>query len=74
MKQKDDHVSGKNEHIVTQSKLTMKDMCETIEKAGILEKKDGTAPTAKEIFEYSSTGELFMIFEWYAIAKKILAG
>lgn len=52
-------------------KKTGKQMCETIVEAKILEKRDGTSPTAEEIWNYSSTGELYMIFEWYqdAIAK-----
>jgi hypothetical protein len=44
-------------------------MCETIVRAGILVKSDGTAPTAEEIFNYSPTGEMFMVFEWYRAAR-----
>jgi hypothetical protein len=50
----------------------MQEMCETIVKADFLRRKDGTAPTAREIFDYSPTGELFMVFEWYQTAKLIL--
>lgn len=52
---------------------TYKEMCETIEKADILRKKDGTKPTAQEIWNYSPTGELFMIHEWYEEAQAVLA-
>ena len=53
--------------------MTMKDMCETIIKADFLKKKDGSVPTAMEIFKYSPTGELCMVFEWYETAKEILS-
>ncbi len=53
-------------------KLTMKDMCETIEAAGFLCRIDGTKMTAYEIFNYSPSGELMRVFEWYEIAKKLL--
>jgi hypothetical protein len=52
--------------------MTYKEMCETIAAANILKFQDGTQPTAEQIFNYSPTGELFMIPEWYAIAKKKL--
>ena len=45
--------------------MTIKEMCEAIERADFLRKPDGTAPTAREIFEYSPTGELLMIYVWY---------
>jgi hypothetical protein len=54
--------------------LTMQEMCETIERAGFVKKKDGTLLTAREIFEYSPTGELVMIWEWYALAKQMEGG
>lgn len=44
------------------------DICEVIETSGILKKKDGSNPSAIEIFNYSPTGELFMIHEWFDIA------
>ena len=44
------------------------DICEVIETSGILKKKDGSNPSAIEIFNYSPTGELFMINEWFDIA------
>lgn len=47
---------------------TMKEMCETIVSADILCKKDGSALTPEEVFNYSPTGELFMVFMWYAEA------
>jgi hypothetical protein len=50
--------------------MTMKDMCEVIEKSGILN-TDDKKPTAREIFEYSSTGELSMVFVWYEVAKQL---
>jgi hypothetical protein len=49
-------------------KMTFKAMCEEIVAADFLRKKDGTAPTAEEIWRYSPTGELYMIFEWYETA------
>jgi hypothetical protein len=48
--------------------MTIKEMCEVIERAEILQRTDGTRPTAREIFNYSRTGELAMIWEWYNIA------
>lgn len=48
---------------------TLKEACELIAEQKILVKKDGTHPTWKEVFEYSPRGELFMIWEWYQIAK-----
>ncbi len=52
--------------------LTMKQMCETIVKADCIALPDGTKPTAEEIYNYSATGELIMVFEWYAIATAVL--
>ena len=54
------------------SPRTMKEMCEVIVTADILRKKDGTAPTAMEIFESSPTGELYQVFMWYEMAKSVL--
>lgn len=51
---------------------TMREMCETIERADFLRKPDGTAPTAREIFDYSPSGELFMVFAWYEQAQGLL--
>jgi len=51
---------------------SIRQMCETIEKAKILEKSDGSLLTAEEIYNYSPTGELFMVFQWYECAIKIL--
>lgn len=48
--------------------LSMKDICEHIVKADLFEKP----LTAEEIFNYSPTGELSRVFEWYAIACKVL--
>ena len=53
--------------------ITMKQMCETIVRAGILKKEDGSAPTPLEIFNYSPTGELSQVFLWYNQAKAVLA-
>ena len=52
--------------------LTGKDMCEWIVKSGILRRPDGTAPTAEEIWNYSPTGELSAVFEWYDMAVIVL--
>lgn len=48
--------------------ITMKAMCEHIVKADFIENKDDTKPTAEELFNYSPTGELYMVFEWYKMA------
>jgi len=53
-------------------KMTAKEMCEHIERADILIGNDGTKPTAIEIFNYSSTGELFMLQVWYEMACRKL--
>jgi hypothetical protein len=49
--------------------LTLKRVCTIIEKSKVLIKNDGTNPTADEIWNYSPTGELFMIWEWWYQAK-----
>ncbi len=51
-------------------KISYKEMCEVIEKAGILEGKDGYHPKAKEIFE--SQDALSQVPIWYHIACKKL--
>lgn len=45
--------------------LTFEKVCTILEKSKTLTKSDGTHPTAKEIWNYSPTGELFMIWEWW---------
>jgi len=46
--------------------FTMKEMCEHIVKADIVQFKDNkTSPTAEEVFNYSPSGELYMVFQWY---------
>jgi hypothetical protein len=52
--------------------ITIRQMCEHIEKAEILAFKDGSRPTAKQIFNYSPTGELYKIWDWYDMACFIL--
>lgn len=47
-------------------------MCEKIARANFLRKKDGTAPTPEEIFNYSPTGELASIWGWYRTARLLL--
>jgi hypothetical protein len=48
----------------------IKDICKEIENSEILFfSKTGYQPDSREIFEYSSTGELFMIFDWYNLCK-----
>jgi hypothetical protein len=54
------------------SRPTYKEACAVIEQSKIFTKPDGTHPTAKEIWEYSPTGELSAIPEWYEMAKKVL--
>jgi hypothetical protein len=58
--------------VPTQEPKTYREMCEAIVEAGILRKRDGSAPTWLEVFEYSPTGELFMVFGWYEMAKSLL--
>ncbi len=52
--------------------MTGKQMCETIVRADILRKPDGTPPTAEEIWSYSPTGELDMVFAWHKLARLAL--
>ena len=56
--------------------MSYKKMCGVIAKAGILSFKDGVPATAEEIFNYSSTGELYMIQAWFmeAIAALRMMG
>ena len=49
---------------------TFKEMCEYIAAAQFL-RKDEHYLTSEEIFNYSPTGELYMLFEWYCIAVKV---
>jgi len=53
--------------------MTMKEMCEIIVESGILRKPDGTSPTAREVFDYSPSGELSMVLEWFDTAMLVLA-
>lgn len=48
--------------------ITGRRMCETIARANILVKSDGTSPTPEEIWKYSPAGELFEIPGWYMAA------
>ncbi len=59
---------------MSSEKITFKDMCDMIVEAGILQKPDGSMPTANEIWNYSPTGETYMIHEWYEEAKMVLLG
>lgn len=53
--------------------MTGKEICEHIAKANFLFKEGTDIPlTADEIWNYSPTGELFMLHEWYENACKIL--
>lgn len=46
--------------------FTMQVMCEHIVKADILQfRGDKASPTAEEIFNYSPSGELYMVFQWF---------
>ena len=49
--------------------MTGKEMCEVIERSKILIDKDGRHPTAEEIWNYSPTGELSAVFDWYDQAR-----
>ena len=49
-------------------------MCEVISESKILRHKEtGKNPSAEEIYNYSPTGELYKIFEWYDLAVAVLA-
>jgi hypothetical protein len=52
--------------------VTIGEMCEVIADSEIITKPDGTHPTAKQVFNYSPTGELFMIWDWYEQAKCVV--
>lgn len=52
-------------------KMTMQDMCKEIERAGFIVNRSGEPASAKEIYEYSPTGELGMIWGWYELAKVV---
>ena len=47
-------------------------MIEVIIESDILQKKDGTKTTPEDVWNYSSSGELYMIFEWYRLACEVL--
>jgi len=47
---------------------TIGQMCEHIVKADILKKKDGSSPTATDIWLSSPSGELWQVLEWYRMA------
>ena len=51
--------------------LTYKQMCEAIAAAKILKRPDGSWPTAKEVWRYSPSGELFMLSVWFEMAMLI---
>jgi len=48
--------------------MTCKEVCKVIEESEVLVDKDGNHPTAKEIWNYSPTGELYMLTVWYEMA------
>ncbi len=52
--------------------VTGKEMCEVIVKSELLKKQDGLPPSPEEIWNYSTIGELYKVFEWYEQAKNIL--
>lgn len=60
------------EETIIKKSITMREMCETICRSEMFGSKDEGGLTAKEIFNYSPTGELSEIFVWYAIACDIL--
>jgi len=47
--------------------MTIREMCETIVESKLLGSK-----TWEEVYEYSNTGELCMIWEWHSMAEAIL--
>jgi hypothetical protein len=52
--------------------LTFKEMCETIVEANLFQNRDGSIPTAEDIFNRSPTGALGWIMLWYEVAKALL--
>ena len=50
--------------------VTFKEMCEYIAAAKFLN-RDEHYLTVEEIFNYSPTGGLYILFEWYGIAVKV---
>jgi hypothetical protein len=56
-------------------KITYKQACEHIAKAGFLKFADTDQPaTPEQIFNYSPTGELAEIYTWYQLACEKLGG
>lgn len=51
--------------------VTFEQMCNLISETKLLVNKDGSCPTAEEIFNYSETGELSMIQDLYLEALRI---
>jgi hypothetical protein len=51
--------------------MMLNEMCELISKANFL-KVRGMPATPLQIFNYSPTGELFKIWEWYEFAVILL--
>jgi len=51
---------------------TFKEVCEVIAESNILSNKEGINPTPEQVFDYSPTGELFMLWEWYEIAVQVI--
>jgi hypothetical protein len=63
-------LTGDIEYLTPPEPVTMKEMCETIEREHFLKAKDGHFMSAEEIWNYSPTGELALIEEWYAMATE----
>lgn len=62
-----------SKEVENDERVTMKQMCEHIVKAEMLYKRSSDdLLTAEEIYNYSPTGELFMVFQWYRMACNIL--
>lgn len=51
---------------------TGRKMCETIVRAGLLEKPDGSSLSWQEIWNSSASGELYRVFDWYRQALDVL--
>jgi hypothetical protein len=54
---------------MTDEPVSYREMCEFIVKANVIQKPDGSPFTWQEIWEYSQTGEVVMIHQWYWLAQ-----
>lgn len=52
--------------------MTGAEICKYISDSGILKNASGNNPTADEIWNYSSTGELFSVFALFVVAVQFM--